>query len=279
MGKIGLIGRELRNHSPFTLLGAATGVLFMLAGQRWFQEQAQTLFSVFHPLHVVLSAMVTAALFKTHRKASSFLLILIIGIVGSIGIATLSDSVLPYFGETILGAAVPTHATLHEHDHAHEDETDSEALAHETHEHEQDAHSETFADTSHDEAEAAHTIDEHADHPELHIGFIEEWYLVFPAAILGVLLAYLWPASHFPHASHVLLSTWASSAHMLMNTHADMSLMLLTGMFIVLFIAVWLPCCVSDIVFPLLFVRGGEAHIGHKCVLCGKKDKGAAAHG
>ncbi|MDP0971856.1 hypothetical protein Q6294_33525, partial [Klebsiella pneumoniae] len=64
MGKLGLIGRELRNHSPFTMIGAATGILFMLAGQRWFHEQAEGLFSIFHPLHVVLSAMVTAALFK-----------------------------------------------------------------------------------------------------------------------------------------------------------------------------------------------------------------------
>jgi len=28
------------------------------------------------------------------------------------------------------------------------------------------------------------------------------------------------------------------------------------GSFGFLFLAVWLPCCVSDIVFPLLFVRG-----------------------
>ena len=67
--KIKLIGQELKNHSPFTLLGAATGIVFMLVGQRWFKGQAQILFSIFHPLHVVLSAMVTAALFEIHRKA------------------------------------------------------------------------------------------------------------------------------------------------------------------------------------------------------------------
>jgi hypothetical protein len=31
--------------------------------------------------------------------------------------------------------------------------------------------------------------------------------------------------------------------------------MILVGVFVVLFIAVWLPCCISDIVFPLLFVN------------------------
>ncbi|MHC4961279.1 MAG: hypothetical protein ACYTGA_04050, partial [Planctomycetota bacterium] len=73
LGKIKLIGAELKNHLPFTLLGAATGIVFMLAGRQWFTEQAETLFSVFHPLHVVLSAMVTAALFEIHRKAKNFL--------------------------------------------------------------------------------------------------------------------------------------------------------------------------------------------------------------
>lgn len=252
VAKLKLIGMELKNHSPFTLIGAVTGILFMLAGRQWFQEQAENLFAVFHPLHVLLSAMVTAALFEIHRKAKNFLIILVIGVVGSIGVATLSDCVLPFFGESILGAAIPAHSDIHHHE---------AASAEDIHDHD---HEHT------DECQHAHVDDAH---PRWHIGFIEEWYLVFPAAILGVLLAYFKPKTHLPHASHVLLSTWASSAHMLMNTHADMTIILLLGMFIVLFLAVWLPCCVSDIIFPLLFVRSGEAHIGHSCILCGKKDK------
>jgi hypothetical protein len=239
-GKLKLIGSELKNHSPFTLFGAATGIVFMLIGQKWFKEQAQTLFSVFHPLHVVLSAMVTSALFEIHRKASNFLLVLVIGVVGSIGVATLSDCILPFFGESILGVAIPSHAKL-----------------------------------EHSDGNEAAVINEHpqAGHrPQWHIGFIEEWYLVFPAAILGVLLAYFKPTTHLPHAGHILISTWASAAHMLMNTHADLTAILLLGMFIALFIAVWLPCCVSDIVFPLLFVRSDGVHIGHPCILCKKKD-------
>ena len=119
LDKTKLIGTELKNHLPFTLLGASTGIVFMLAGQQWFRGQAETLFSVFHPLHVLLSAMVTAALFEIHRKAKNFLVILVIGIVGAIGVATLSDCILPYFGESILGAAIPTHAALHEHEDGH----------------------------------------------------------------------------------------------------------------------------------------------------------------
>ena len=238
LDKTKLIGAELKNHLPFTLLGASTGIIFMLAGHKWFAAQAETMFSVFHPLHVVLSAMVTAALFEIHRKAKNFLLILVIGIVGSIGVATLSDCILPYFGESILGVTIPNHAAVHEHEDGH--------LCEEDH-------------------------GEH--HAELHLGFIEEWYLVFPAAIIGVLLAYFKPTTHLPHASHVLLSTWASSAHILMNTHADMTATLLAGVFIVLFLAVWLPCCLSDIVFPLLFIGSDGQHHPHSCVFCRKKGK------
>jgi hypothetical protein len=254
--KLQQIGRELKVHSPFTLAGAATGIVLMLLGRAFLGGHEQTLFAIFHPLHVVLSAMVTAALFEKHRKIKNFFVILLIGIVGSIGIATLSDSILPFFGETILGVSVPTHADLH-HAHNHD-----EHAAMDEHEHE------------HDETCDHAIAGEHDDHhPSLHLGFIEEWYLVFPAAILGVLLAYFKPATKLPHASHVLISTWASSAHILMNTQADMSAMLLLGILIVLFLSVWLPCCVSDIVFPMFFVGKNGVHLGHSCVLCGHKDK------
>jgi hypothetical protein len=264
--KLQQIGRELKIHSPFTLMGAATGIVLMLLGRAFLGGHEQTLFAIFHPLHVVLSAMVTAALFEMHRKINNFFVILIIGVVGAIGIATLSDSILPFFGESILGVAIPTHATLHE---GHEATGDALVEEHDEHDHASEAADAHDEQEEHDVAAGAH--EEH--HPSLHLGFIEEWYLVFPAAILGVLLAYFKPSTKLPHASHVLLSTWASSAHILMNTQADMSIVLLLGILIVLFLSVWLPCCVSDIVFPLLFVGQDGAHLGHSCVLCGHKDK------
>lgn len=259
--KLLLIGRELKHHAPFTLLGAVGGIVFLFLFRNIGFGGARVFFAVAHPLHVVLSAMVTAALFKLHRKAVSFIIILLVGFFGSIGIATLSDSILPFFGETILGAAIPTHAALHEH-------TREDAPLHD----EAEVAREEVASHEH-EAPALHEHEHETAHPRLHIGFIEEWYLVLPAALLGVLLAYFRPATKLPHASHVLVSTWASASHMLMNTHAEMSALLLLGMLIVLFIAVWLPCCFGDIVFPMLFIRGGEAHIGHNCILCGGKDK------
>lgn len=217
--KLKHIGAELKGHVPFTTFGALVGVAMMLAFRNVGQDTSRTMFSVFHPGHVVLSAMVTASMFKMHYKGRKFLLVLVIGYVGSIGVATLSDSVVPYIGESILGLDVPTH----EHGHSEED--------------------------------AAIETDEESKH-RMHIGFIEEWWIVNPAAILGVLIAFYLPRTKFPHAGHVLLSTWASSAHILMNTAGDVTLAMWGGIFVVLFFAVWVPCCISDIIFPLLFVRG-----------------------
>ncbi len=90
---------------------------------------------------------------------------------------------------------------------------------------------------------------------EIHIGFIEKWWLVNPLAIAGVLFAYLKPTTKFPHAGHVLFSTWASLFHILMAMSTGLSWISYLLVFLFLFLAVWLPCCVSDIVFPLLFVK------------------------
>ena len=227
---------ELKTHAPFTLFGAFTGIMLTLVFRNAEPGTSERLFSIFHPTHVVLSAMVTASLFKLHERAKNFLAVLLVGYVGSIGIATLSDCIIPFFGESILGVAVPSHAAVH-HDPGASGGIDE-----------------------HDEPEADDHAEEHGQHKHrIHLGFIEDWYLVNPAAILGVLIAYFWPKTKFPHAGHVLLSTWASSFHVLMNTHRDITVIMLIGIFLVLFIAVWLPCCISDIVFPLLFVKSAEA--------------------
>jgi hypothetical protein len=43
--------------------------------------------------------------------------------------------------------------------------------------------------------------------------------------------------------------------HLAMDGLPTLATMLPVGAF--LFLAVWIPCCTSDIVFPLLFARGG----------------------
>lgn len=191
---------ELRGHTPFTLFGALLGIFFMLVFKNVSGISSRTLFAVFHPGHVILSAVVTASMFRLHAAKKHFLLVLLVGYFGSIGIATLSDVVIPHIGTNLLGLEVATHAALH-------------------------------------------------------LGFIEEWYVVNPAALLGVLIAFFIPHTKFPHAGHILVSTWASSSYLLMNMQSDLTVAAGVGIFVTLFVAIWVPCCVSDIVFPLLFVE------------------------
>jgi len=225
---------ELWGHAPFTLFGASVGIIFMLLFRGLTGSAEHRLFEVFHPAHVVLSAMVTASMFELHVFKKRFFLVLIVGYLGSVGIATLSDIVIPHVGARLFGLDVPRHGELH--------------------------------------AEAADASDEHHDQvkPEehdrrMHLAFVEEWYIVNPAALLGVIIAFFIPHTKFPHAGHVLISTWASSSYLLMNMESAWTAWAVVAIFVTLFIAVWLPCCISDIVFPLMFVKS-DLELRGKCL-------------
>ena len=193
---------ELKNHAPFTIFGAITGIILMILFKNIPSKFAYNIFYILHPFHVVLSALVTASMYELHkcgriRGKCNIWILLLIGYVGSVGIATISDSLIPYLAEAMLG--MPNR--------------------------------------------------------QIHIGFIEKWWLVNPLAIAGVALAYFRPTTKFPHGGHVLLSTWASLFHILMAMGVSASWIVYVSIFIFLFFAVWIPCCISDIVFPLLFVK------------------------
>jgi hypothetical protein len=190
----------------------------MLLFRNFEHDTNEKIFYIFHPAHVLLSAIVTASMFQFYSKRKKIIAILLVGFIGSLGIGTLSDSLIPYVGEVLLGMRIESHA----HEHA------------------------GFAE-------------------EAHIGFIEGWYIVIPAAIAGVLIALFKPRTKVPHAGHVLLSTWASSFHMLMAMGGNITVLKIIGSFGFLFLAVLLPCCFSDIVFPLLFVKSTDnlSHCHH----------------
>src|SRR5690554_1917233 len=94
--------KELKNHAPFTIFGALTGIVIMLLSLKLPYTVSYNVFYVLHPFHVFLSALVTAAMYKLHKDKFSLIALLIISYLGSIGIATLSDSIIPYIGESIL---------------------------------------------------------------------------------------------------------------------------------------------------------------------------------
>ena len=199
--------KELKNHAPFTGFGALTAIFIILVSLNMAKDISYNIFYVLHPLHVVLSALVTASIYKFHscdrfskkciRGECNFWILLLIGYLGSIGIASLSDSVIPYLGEILLD--MPNRG--------------------------------------------------------IHIGFIEKWWLVNPLAIAGIVFAYFKPTTKVPHAGHVLLSSWASLFHILMAVGISLPWYSYPAIFLFLFLGVWIPCCLSDIVFSLLFVK------------------------
>ncbi len=234
--KLALVLDELKAHAPFTLFGSLTGIAMMLLFHHLPQTTTYRLFYVFHPTHVALSAIVAGSMFRLHEKTRSFFTVLLVGYCASVGTATLSNSVIPFFGESVLGVAIPT---------------------------EEEAHG-GLSDQSQPTRVAAGLSEPPEQHrPKIHLGFIEEWYIVNPAALLGLLIGNFLPRTKFPHAGHILISTWASSAHIMMNTQSDITVLTILGMFLVLFIAVWVPCCSSDIIAPLLFVRTPHVHAEH----------------
>ena len=201
--------RELKSHAPFTAIGTLSGILIMLliSFANVPRSISETLFWTLHPIHVFLSALVTTAIYQLHtcphigikcvKGQCNFWALIIIGYLGSVGIATLSDSLIPYVAEFLLNMP----------------------------------------------------------HRGIHLGFIEKWWLVNPLALLGITAGYIWPRTHFAHFGHVLLSTWASLFHITMAMGAPLNLLTTAIIALFLFLAVWTPCCLSDIVFPLLCVR------------------------
>jgi hypothetical protein len=198
--------RQLKRHIPFTMVGTASGIAIMLVISMAHvpRHVSETLFWGLHPLHVLLSAFVTAAMYRLHSPGNLWRIILI-GYVGSIGIATLSDSLIPFVGEWLL--RLPNRGA--------------------------------------------------------HIGFIEKWWLVNPLAFLGIAMGCVWSQTRIPHAGHVFLSTWASLFHMTMALGGRLDALTVAGIALFLFLAVWVPCCTSDIVFPLLWVSADKNPVRH----------------
>ena len=189
------IARELKEHVPFTALGALTGIIIMaiVVLGNIPAHISHTAFYTLHPVHVLLSALVTTAMYVRYKKSKVWVVILI-GWTGSIGIATISDAMIPYLGGSLL------HAQM-----------------------------------------------------EFHVPFIEEWWINF-MALAGIAIGYRRQTTRIPHFGHVLLSTWASLFYFTAFGIADW-IPLLPFIFLFLLLAVWIPCCTSDIIYPLLFVR------------------------
>jgi len=104
------IASELKEHAPFTALGAASGIIIMviIVLANVPSQISQTAFHTLHPLHVVLSALTTTAMYRKYGNSKIWAAVLI-GYFGSIGIATISDAIIPYLGGALLGLDIEFH--------------------------------------------------------------------------------------------------------------------------------------------------------------------------
>jgi len=186
-------------------MGAVTGIIVMaiILITDVPASVSEAVFYTLHPLHVVMSALVTTAIYMRYSKGRLWAAILI-GYLGSVGIATLSDAIIPYLGGALSNIPLEFHLPFIE--------------------------TEAF--------------------PYLNV---PTWVVINSAAAIGIAIGYWKQVTKIPHTGHVLLSTWASLFNF--TAFGIISWSLLPLIFVFLFLAVWLPCCLSDIVFPLLFIR------------------------
>jgi hypothetical protein len=188
---------QLKSHAPYTALGAATGIIVMVivVVGKIPTGISQTIFYSLHPIHILLSALTTTSMYIKYRSGKiKIWMVVLVGWTGSLGIATISDAIIPYFGAVLLQVPI-----------------------------------------------------------EFHVPFVENWWLSL-LAIIGIVIGYKKQTTKIPHFGHVLLSTWASLFYFVAFGMANW-IPLLPFIFLFLFIAVWIPCCASDIIYPLLFVR------------------------
>lgn len=196
---------EFAHHLPYTIVGSliAMAAVWIFGTQRLGRgetalllEEARSAFHLFHPLHVLLSAIATTSLFWRHER--HLLRAIIVGALGTVIPCGLSDYIFPYLGGRLLGQTMQLHICL-------------------------------------------------LDHPQL----------FYPFLALGI-VGGLWAeerlaGSHlFSHGAHIFVSSAASLLYFIAfgftGWMVDVRLVFPACLTIVL--AVWIPCCISDVVVP-----------------------------
>lgn len=198
---------ELGSHLPYTIFGVVVGIIILgiltffasiLEAEHLLPSSSRELFHVFHPVHILLSAIATTAMFWKHERR--FVKTLLVGLVGSVVICGFSDILFPYLGGRIFGIKM-----------------------------------------------------------EFHLCILEHPGVITPFSAIGVLVGFLVPgtiekSTEFSHSIHVLVSSMASILY-LISFGVTEWMHMIGGVFLITIIAVMLPCCVSDIAFPLTFLN------------------------
>jgi hypothetical protein len=165
------------------------------------------LFHLFHPAHILFSAMTTTAMFYKYDK--SLLKAILIGCLGSIAFCTVSDAIIPTFTARMIGYDAP-----------------------------------------------------------IHLCILETPMQIVPFAIIGVLLGL---ASVYSgtikstlssHSIHVATSTMATLFYMIAYTGRLDWINHIGTVFMMTVVAVGGICCLSDVIFPLMFTKKAREEYG-----------------
>jgi len=184
---------ELKKHIPFTFIATLIAVILVVIIYQKDILIPEPFFYVIHPLHLFVSAIVSAAIFYKYKN--NFIYALLIGITGSIIIGSLSDIIFPYLGGAIFQLKTSFHLSL-----------------------------------------------------------IEKPLIILSVVIIGSVIGITTKLTKIPHFLHVFLSVFASLLYLLAFS-ISLNLIHFTAAFLIVFIAVLIPCCISDIIFPLLFIN------------------------
>jgi hypothetical protein len=165
------------------------------------------LFHLFHPAHILFSALATTAMFYKYDK--NLFKAIIIGFFGSIAFCTVSDAVIPTFTARMIGYDAP-----------------------------------------------------------IHLCILETPMQILPFAIIGVLLGLASVISGSikstisSHSVHVATSTMATIFYMIAYSNKLDWINSIGTVFMMTVLAVGGICCLSDVIFPMMFTKDARKEYG-----------------
>jgi hypothetical protein len=111
---------ELAHHMPYSIMGVMSALILMgiltfivqiVQSEHLLPHAAEDLFHVFHPGHILFSAVATTAMFWKHDN-HSWIKAVMVGFLGSVTICGASDIIVPFFGGLLLGHEMHFHVCL-----------------------------------------------------------------------------------------------------------------------------------------------------------------------
>jgi hypothetical protein len=189
--KVKEIIHELEEHLPFTIAATLISMVFIVVSLRenWIKSMIP-IFYLFHPIHIVLSAFVSSAIFYNHRK--KIIPSILVGTFIAIVIGSISDVLFPYLGSLLFGVPI-----------------------------------------------------------SFHLPVLEKPIIILVVGLIGAGLGVIIKKTKLPHFFHVFISVFASLFYIFAYSRA-FSFLNLIFILIITSISVVVPCCLGDIVFPML---------------------------